>query len=500
MMDCEATPGCPNCGHMQCLYCNTEDVKRIVDYRQREKLNQSPPEKNRTLTPSGSEPSSSYTPCNRPEDVSPQVSSPESSASSSSSCSPSRSRSASPALLASNESLHDPPRRIVTEGNFRIDEFGDSRSENWEAEDEAVIRPDKCEDASSDAGSANSVVSSNDNDLDATILSGIKNLYGDDDEGDTSSQALREESRKNLGSSKSVQKRILTSDTDENDITVEATETGSGGKRFRRKIGSSESLSLIFDEPLLGTEKVHEDSGKCEELATADKGEDQNRHQHPLFDKEQPYYRAAANEILKLTPSNKDNNETQDVLEECSCPSQTSSMMDLWPSEDTTDWGEDSEVEHDIYRKYGHWSQDIKNSLPSFNADLEPTKKELIDRLMDDFWVIFNQNSPTGIRQRAGESSSSSSTSRLGSTNQRGDSSGKRTAKRSSSNGKSDENHDEDSERDSGRTGKRLKTASGLDQSPGFACPYRKRNPRKYCIRNWHRCVLTPHKTVARVK
>jgi hypothetical protein len=33
-----------------------------------------------------------------------------------------------------------------------------------------------------------------------------------------------------------------------------------------------------------------------------------------------------------------------------------------------------------------------------------------------------------------------------------------------------------------------------------FACPYRKRNPRKYCVRDWRTCALTPLETVARVK
>jgi len=34
----------------------------------------------------------------------------------------------------------------------------------------------------------------------------------------------------------------------------------------------------------------------------------------------------------------------------------------------------------------------------------------------------------------------------------------------------------------------------------GFACPYRKHNPRKYCVHDWSTCVLTPLRTVARVK
>jgi hypothetical protein len=39
-----------------------------------------------------------------------------------------------------------------------------------------------------------------------------------------------------------------------------------------------------------------------------------------------------------------------------------------------------------------------------------------------------------------------------------------------------------------------------LDNVPKFACPYRKHNPRTYCIGSWRSCALTPLKTVARVK
>ncbi|PMD40633.1 hypothetical protein L207DRAFT_459288, partial [Hyaloscypha variabilis F] len=33
-----------------------------------------------------------------------------------------------------------------------------------------------------------------------------------------------------------------------------------------------------------------------------------------------------------------------------------------------------------------------------------------------------------------------------------------------------------------------------------FACPYRKRNPRKYCVRDWGPCALTGHPSISRVK
>ena len=36
--------------------------------------------------------------------------------------------------------------------------------------------------------------------------------------------------------------------------------------------------------------------------------------------------------------------------------------------------------------------------------------------------------------------------------------------------------------------------------STKFACPYRKRDPRKYCVQSWRTCALTALDTVARVK
>jgi len=38
------------------------------------------------------------------------------------------------------------------------------------------------------------------------------------------------------------------------------------------------------------------------------------------------------------------------------------------------------------------------------------------------------------------------------------------------------------------------------DHSVSFACPYRKQNPRKYCVRDWTQCALRGHQTIARVK
>jgi hypothetical protein len=70
-----------------------------------------------------------------------------------------------------------------------------------------------------------------------------------------------------------------------------------------------------------------------------------------------------------------------------------------------------------------------------------------------------------------------------------------------SAGGEGDQLPDDDNERSRKRPrGVPSSSLENLDDSSMFACPYRKHNPRRYCVRNWRSCALTPLKTVARVK
>ena len=56
---------------------------------------------------------------------------------------------------------------------------------------------------------------------------------------------------------------------------------------------------------------------------------------------------------------------------------------------------------------------------------------------------------------------------------------------------------------DDGKAHKRLRgehNISEFSETPKFACPFRKHDPRKYSVPNWGPCALTPLQTVARVK
>jgi hypothetical protein len=130
-------------------------------------------------------------------------------------------------------------------------------------------------------------------------------------------------------------------------------------------------------------------------------------------------------------------------------------------------------------------------------------KQELVDRFMREFWIIFNQNW-TAEPQRHGNSSSPSGTTSaysvdsIDSVKTSSSCRGQKLQKRR----EADENEDGSDTGDQ-RGRKRPRNWMTKTEIPGpkFACPYRKHNPRKYCVTGgWRPCALTPLETIARVK
>lgn len=178
----------------------------------------------------------------------------------------------------------------------------------------------------------------------------------------------------------------------------------------------------------------------------------------------------------------------------------TMSLVTSTGSADDTDWEEDSDTEE--VKRFKMSSKFAQHARSPSAAQLSPDKVKLVDRLMKEFWPIFNQWA-TAYTTRRGESSSSvpslnaTSTSKLTATT-RGTNSTQGT-KRSR-----DDRDDGDGSNGDGQgtkpPGKSPESPSAGDKDQRFACPYRKHNPRKYCVTDWKLCALTHHKTVARVK
>ncbi|KAE9364895.1 hypothetical protein N431DRAFT_282195, partial [Stipitochalara longipes BDJ] len=119
-----------------------------------------------------------------------------------------------------------------------------------------------------------------------------------------------------------------------------------------------------------------------------------------------------------------------------------------------------------------------------------------------EFWIIFDQNWKTSIRvcPTAPNNSSSKSRAVTAANTVSGTNSGQGFGKAQKFERGKDGNSEGDRERDNGEPSKYPDPPADATQPIGFACPYRKHNPRKYCVTKWRSCALSPLKTVARVK
>jgi hypothetical protein len=404
------------------------------------------------------------------------------------------------------------------------------------------VRPYQYEDAESDrAKSVASVTDERQCAIDDQILSGLEALNYKDDEEDTewmgaTKKAWRYRKKKDSGySSKRSFGQSIESDTDEEDlqpVVLGKIEAGSSGRRLRRNIGDRNSL--IFDDPpfpfSFGTiDEVEKEPGSGFELNYEDlfltRGAKENS-QWQAFIKEMPYQTipsanwesAIQNESI-LSDSDSDHplsspveiekpkffavEPPQDRLGGANGHSQSSSMTESSVPEDATDWEEDSDVELWIGARNpdGYFSAELEGQSALSNT-LEPMKKQMVDRLMEQFWIIFNEKWPAGARQRPGAPTTETNTTTISASYNSartlsGGSSGVSQSRRNREDGDSEEGH----EKGPGGNGKQPESMPNANETaPGFACPFRKRNPRKYCMKNWRSCALSLHKTVARVK
>jgi hypothetical protein len=129
---------------------------------------------------------------------------------------------------------------------------------------------------------------------------------------------------------------------------------------------------------------------------------------------------------------------------------------------------------------------------------LDPMRQALVERIMDEFYLIFNQEWAARITQCPGGCSPSS-----GDGKDRGIlvdkvslSTSQQKRQRIRNEDSADESDDEKPRRQRG--GPRL--PSELNNPARFACPFRKHDPQKYSIYNYRVCALTSWDTIARVK
>lgn len=127
---------------------------------------------------------------------------------------------------------------------------------------------------------------------------------------------------------------------------------------------------------------------------------------------------------------------------------------------------------------------------------LDPIRRGLVDRVMEGFWNIFDQEWDSNITKCTAESTSSSTVTTTSA------SSGSATSppiQRKRQRGNENDNLEDDKERKS-RVPRRNPAMSDEDDAARFACPFRKHNPRQYNIYNNRVCALSHWSSIARVK
>jgi hypothetical protein len=193
-----------------------------------------------------------------------------------------------------------------------------------------------------------------------------------------------------------------------------------------------------------------------------------------------------------------------DALHEVSIKIEKDSNTEEIDNEVTTggicSWLED--VVHVVHPKSSLMSDHSKEEHEKITSPiLDSLRDGLIDRIMDKFWLAFDQkwkaqanqcagNSPTS----SGESSAHDNPENICSSTSQSTFSVKR--QKSSDDELPDENGNKKPRRQTNFSG----PSKGLNSQGRFACPFRKHDPQKYNMYNRRVCALTHWDTIARVK
>lgn len=142
--------------------------------------------------------------------------------------------------------------------------------------------------------------------------------------------------------------------------------------------------------------------------------------------------------------------------------------------------------------------------LLMLKSSLESMKQKVIIHIMDECKILMKLNYASHTRNHGngpaeapkGTYQGKTRTSSQVSSNNR-----RRQCNGEDNNSKGQGDGDDDEDEDDQRAPKRLRASScAANDNAKFACPYRKYDPRKYCVQNWRPCALTPLENVARVK
>jgi hypothetical protein len=142
--------------------------------------------------------------------------------------------------------------------------------------------------------------------------------------------------------------------------------------------------------------------------------------------------------------------------------------------------------------------------LLMLKSSLALMKQKVIIHIMDEFKIFLKQNNDSHTRNHGnapGEAPKSTYQGKTKTSSQVSSNNRRRQHNGEDNNSEGQGDGDGDDDDDDQRAPKRVRGSScAVNDNAKFACPYRKYDPRKYCVQNWRPCALTPLENVARVK
>ena len=158
---------------------------------------------------------------------------------------------------------------------------------------------------------------------------------------------------------------------------------------------------------------------------------------------------------------------------------------------------EETSFSREIAQNMDDLEQKNKDGTKPFLKHLGPAEQTVVDRVMEEFWSIFNQQWASGFSQHAGDSASGSGPAQdwTSSSQTRAEGASSRKRKR-----QDEEDPNRNSRKRRPPPSKDSMPGEDLDDRPKFACPFRKNNPSKYNILTHRVCADSSWPTIARLK
>ena len=206
-------------------------------------------------------------------------------------------------------------------------------------------------------------------------------------------------------------------------------------------------------------------------------------------------------ELSTLDPGNalaelEDSNPMDDIPGESAEEAETeeespSALSSEYYGSESGDAGSDNGTYHDLCNVSNDHSE--TDLVPI----LDPMKQALVDRIMEEFWGIFNQGDSRLIGCAGNTPQSSVPSSTISSPS----SSSTRPSQRKRQRDDDDENSQNDgSSRRPRQPRNGQPSTSDPEETRRLACPFRKHDSRKYSVYNHRACALSHWETISRVK